>query len=132
MSSGLKSIFVIAVIGVASFFGYRYFFVNESTPSLKIEGASVNGNSKAGQDFLAALINLQHVNLDTAPSVLSDQAFILLKDASFALPDEPRGRPNPFRPIGNDESSFSPSSGQPQSGGVPGNTATTTSPKKAL
>jgi len=96
----------LGVVGVAAFLGYQYLFVSvEEKAALKIESAAADASSRAGQDFLAALINLQHVNLDAAAMVLSDESFVRLKDTSFSLPDEPRGRTNPFRQIGDEQSS---------------------------
>lgn len=89
------------------FFGYKYFFVNASVPDLKIEGSS-SESIQAGKDFLVALINLQHINLDAGSAILNDQTFVRLRDMSVSLPNEPRGRTNPFRPIGDDSGVIPP------------------------
>lgn len=107
--SSIKNIILFVVVLGALFFGYKFFFVKEATPALSVQG--VTEGNKTGKDFLVALINLQNINLDAANTLLSDPSFSRLRDMSVSLPDEPRGRPNPFRPIGSD---------------VPGSSATTT------
>lgn len=104
MSSNIKNIIIAIVAVVAMFFGYKYFFVSAPTPDLKVEGSS-SASTQAGKDFLVALINLQHINLDAGAVILNDPTFVRLRDMSVSLPDEPHGRGNPFRAIGDDSGS---------------------------
>lgn len=98
--SSIKNIVGFVVVLAVLFFGYKYFFVKEAQPALTVQGNAPDGQT--GKEFLVALINLQNINLDAASALLSDTSFSRLRDMSVSLPDEEAGRPNPFRPIGND------------------------------
>jgi hypothetical protein len=53
------------------------------------------------KDFFALLLNVKNIKLDDA--ILSDPAFLSLRDSSIVLvPDGNEGRPNPFAKFGND------------------------------
>ena len=106
MNPKIKNTLIAVIIIVVMFFGYRYFFVGDGpVPALSVTGAVSNPADQAGRDFLDALINLKHINLDSSALIFSDQAFARLKDMSVALPVEPRGRTNPFKAIGDDSGS---------------------------
>jgi hypothetical protein len=51
-----------------------------------------------GQDLLMSLSRLKSTHLDV--SIFSDPAFRSLIDRSETIPPEPKGRRNPFAPIG--------------------------------
>ncbi|MFA5841753.1 MAG: hypothetical protein WC835_02200 [Candidatus Paceibacterota bacterium] len=103
MNGNLKKILIAVVIIVVLFFVYRFFFAGSGpVAALKIETAQSSASAQAGKDFLVALLNLQHINLDAGSAILEDGDFIRLRDMSVSLPDEPQGRPNPFRPLGED------------------------------
>lgn len=57
------------------------------------------GNQK-GREILTLLADLKKITLDE--SVFSDPVFRSLKDISVELIPEPKGRPNPFAPLGKD------------------------------
>ncbi len=113
--SNIRKIVIIVAIFAALFFVYRYFFVSKPTPALEVSGVSASGNAQAGKDFLVALINLEHINLDAGAAVLTDQAFARLEDMSVSLPNEEHGRPNPFNPIGIDTGAIATTTGSQSS-----------------
>ena len=70
-----------------------------------VSGTSIDINSETAplvaKDFLSLLLNVKNIKLDDA--ILSDPAFVNLKDSSIMLvPDGNEGRPNPFAPFGSD------------------------------
>lgn len=62
--------------------------------------AEEGSRNQAGREILALLSDLRSINLDG--SIFSDPAFQALKDTTVKLTEEPKGRPNPFAPIGKD------------------------------
>jgi hypothetical protein len=58
------------------------------------------GTNQAGREILALLADMKSVRLDE--SIFSDPMFQSLQDISVELIAEPKGRPNPFAPIGKD------------------------------
>lgn len=58
------------------------------------------GNNQKGREILALLADLKKISLDE--SIFSDPIFQSLKDFSVELAPEPKGRQNPFAPIGKD------------------------------
>lgn len=55
---------------------------------------------QTGREILNLLADLKKVKLDE--SIFADPIFQLLKDTSVELDLEPKGRPNPFAPLGKD------------------------------
>ncbi len=109
MNPLLKNILVAVAIVAIAFLGYRFFFSGDAKPAgLKFEGAQNETGGQAGRDFLVALADLKNINLDLSSGIFNDRAFSSLKDMSVSLPSEPRGRPNPFRAIGNNIKVSSP------------------------
>jgi hypothetical protein len=99
--SKYKTILIWVGVIVILFFAYSYFFVKKDTtasgPSvLVVNKASVSDEER---NMLQLLADMQSIRLDT--SILQDNAFLNLQDFSVPLQDEPRGRTNPFAPIGN-------------------------------
>lgn len=111
MSDKVKKILIAIVIIFVLFFVYRLFFAGSvSIPALSVQTAAGTDTSiQAGKEFLVALLNLSHINLDAGAVVLKDSNFVRLRDMSVSLPDEPQGRPDPFKPIGDDKNTPSPS-----------------------
>lgn len=62
--------------------------------------ASPDGTNQKGREILALLADLKSVRLDD--SIFSDPVFQSLQDTSVELVLEPKGRPNPFAPLGQD------------------------------
>lgn len=56
--------------------------------------------TQAGGELLTLLADMRTIRLDE--SLFSDPAFQELQDFSVALRSEPKGRPNPFAPLGKD------------------------------
>ena len=69
-------------------------------------GATTSGSAQVtaplvAKDFLSLLLSVKNIKLDDA--ILSDPAFLTLRDSSIVLtPDGNEGRPNPFAQFGND------------------------------
>jgi hypothetical protein len=76
-------------------------------PTIGIEGgmSSTNSNNSLGTDeFLTKLLSIKNIELNG--SIFEEPSFITLKDSSIILiQDGTEGRPNPFAPIGFDNSS---------------------------
>lgn len=100
-------------IGVATAFILIYVFfikgssvetpnlVSSSGPLVQTTGAFMQKNSSITEEFLASLLNVTNIKLNNA--ILSDDAFVSLRDSSIVLiPDGTEGRPNPFAPFGSD------------------------------
>ena len=95
--------------------GYATFFKKDApvmspSPALVSENAP-NGNSlqeQSGREILTLLLNLKSLKLDT--SIFSDAAFQSLTDFGQSIPERPRGRDNPFAPIGMRDIPVNPSS----------------------
>lgn len=114
MWSKIKSLIIfILIVGVLAV-GYSMFIkkpkneanlVSETTasPSLLSDQATTEESAKLGQDFLNLLFSLKSINLDG--SLFGSPTFGSLKDSSIILvPDGTEGRPNPFAPIGAENS----------------------------
>jgi len=111
MSKGIKTILGIVVLVAIA--GGAYFFLssdkqvesglvsgNTALPVASTVGTSPSGVS-VGQEFVALLLNLQAINLDTA--LFQDPAYLSLKEKTVNFQDPGgQGRPNPFAPIGSD------------------------------
>ena len=96
MSSILKTIIILVVLGGIGFFGYTY-FSNSSTDSTTLVSDS-NDTTKMGAQVLTALNQLKQLTLDG--SVFTNRTFRSLKDFSRPIPEEPKSRANPFAPLG--------------------------------
>ena len=111
----IKNIIIFTAIA-ATFVLIYIFFIRPSpeeenlvvSPSTTIL-PDIGGSSTSSQvvaplvakDFLALLLNVKNIKLDDA--ILSDPAFLTLRDSSIVLiPDGNEGRPNPFAKFGND------------------------------
>lgn len=57
-------------------------------------------STQAGGEMLALLASMRTIRLDE--SLFSDPKFQSLQDFSVSLNPEPKGRPNPFAPLGQD------------------------------
>lgn len=73
-----------------------------------IKAESANAiDSQLSQDFLAVLLSIKNINLDD--SLFSNNAFLHLKDTTIVLvQDGTEGRPNPFAPIGSENTVLLP------------------------
>ncbi len=109
MTGAIKNIVISLIIVGALFFGYKYFFVKDPVSPLSVqENLAVAADIKEGKDYLVALINLERINFSVGSAVFNNPMFVRLRDMSVSLPDEPRGRSDPFMPIGEDVSGLTP------------------------
>jgi hypothetical protein len=109
-TSTILNIFIILlVVGIAGA-GYYFFTGQGGSALLSSESANASPETVAGRDFLNLLVSLRSLRLDD--SVFSDTSFTSLKDFSVELKPQPRGRNNPFLPIGlgGDSTPSSPAS----------------------
>lgn len=100
-----KKTIIISGIIIFAVFAYMRTFQNETLaqePLVVPDTASVDGgsNNQKGREILALLADLKSVRLDE--SIFSDPIFQSLLDTSIELNLEPKGRPNPFAPLGKD------------------------------
>jgi hypothetical protein len=104
MSNG-KKIIIAGIIVFFMFVSARIFQKETQAQEepLVIPDASVSAageENQKGREILTLLADLKSVRLDE--SIFSDPVFQSLKDTSVELSAEPKGRPNPFAPIGKD------------------------------
>lgn len=103
MSNKKRSIIIAGIIILGAFASLRT-FQNETQaqePLVVPDTASVDTESnQKGREILALLAELKSVRLDE--SIFSDPIFQSLQDTSVELNQEPKGRPNPFAPLGKD------------------------------
>ena len=91
-----KILIFIIVAGVLGFLGYTFL---GGTPKVENGLVSNKGTSiKVGADLLAALATLDTLKIDT--EFFKDQTFRRLVNFSREIPVQPKGRSNPFAPIG--------------------------------
>lgn len=110
MWNKIKNILIFVVIAGVLIAGYVLFMqkpkqaalVSTTTTPTNTE-TGVEDTAKLGQDFLNLLFSVKSINLDAA--VFDTPTFGSLKDSSIILiPDGSEGRPNPFAPIGAENS----------------------------
>jgi hypothetical protein len=89
-----KIIVLIVVIAVGGFLAYNFFGKSDEPETGLVRNESV----KVGADLLAALATLDTLRLDT--DFFKDQTFRRLVNFSRDIPAQPKGRSNPFAPIG--------------------------------
>lgn len=114
----LKNILIFTSIAVIFAVVFYIFFVKSSPEEGNLVVSSpeetipvpINSTGSLGfsedktaiaKDFLSLLLNVRNIKLSDA--LLSDPAFLNLRDSSIVLvPDGNEGRPNPFAKFGND------------------------------
>jgi len=113
----IKNIIIFTAIAAAFILIYIFFIrpspeeenlvLSPGATMLPDMGGTTTGGSAqvaaplVAKDFLALLLNVKNIKLDDA--ILSDPAFLTLRDSSIVLiPDGNEGRPNPFAQFGND------------------------------
>lgn len=108
-----KNIILIIIAALLIFFGYWFFFISKKDPAKNLNssiGLTVqnpsSSNTQYDKDFVASLVGLNSVSLDTA--LFQSKAYQML-----SYPEIPflvnysmeTGRDNPFLPINFDNSS---------------------------
>ena len=93
--------FPIIVLGIliVLFVIYSRYYKGDGQPKDKIQ-SSINDNSvpQEEQQFLNLLLKIQNISLDT--QIFQDPLFTSLQDDGLAIIDQPKGRRNPFAPLG--------------------------------
>ncbi len=98
-STNTKKIAVAAIfVALIAFALYFFFFRSVETEVTLDEFGNPVQAQVVGQDLLDLLVELQSVSLDA--SIFNSQLFRNLSDFGIELIDEPRGRTDPFEPIG--------------------------------
>ncbi|MBI5004619.1 MAG: hypothetical protein HZC04_00320 [Candidatus Lloydbacteria bacterium] len=103
-SSLLKNSIIIIGIGLLLWVGYATFLKKDSAVApgtALVSEAALNGDSpeaQSGREILAILLNLKSLKLDA--SIFNNSVFQSLTDFGQSIPERPRGRDNPFAPIG--------------------------------
>lgn len=96
--SNIAKIIIVAIVILLAVIGINYMRGSKKpTTNSGILTEDFVAGSGENQDFLRALKNLESVSLDG--EVIRSAAFVSLVDFSVALVEQPKGRPNPFRPI---------------------------------
>ncbi len=100
MTSKLKNIIIILVVGTLLFLGYSIFFKKDPTVDPLVEGvATANEAQILGNQISQALLRIEQIKLDR--SIFDDILYKTLVDRSEPISEEPIGRTNPFAPIGD-------------------------------
>jgi hypothetical protein len=99
----MKNLIIVIVLLLLVAFGIYYYVssgsaVTQSSPLVASGLAGETGTAFSGADFLRTLDNLQSLKLDD--KIFSSAVFSGLVDFSVPLQPEPKGRINPFQPIG--------------------------------
>ena len=98
MKNLLGKIAIPVVIALVLFGAYFYFFSGSAAPDSG--SLVVTGNSGQNDEILQLLLKLKSLPFDT--SVFQTPTFLSLRDFGQTIPSQPKGRPNPFAPIGID------------------------------
>jgi hypothetical protein len=100
MSKRVTNLITLAVIVIAAFFGYKYFFVTpdtSETPGVSV--VATDGSTSNSSEFLNLLLSVKNLTLSKA--IFDNPVFRdRLKDFGRELPDREVGRDNPFAPFG--------------------------------
>ena len=89
-----KILIIVIVVGIVGYFAFSFMNKSEEPDT----GLVRNNNVTIGADLLAALATLDTLRLDT--DFFKDQTFRRLVNFSRDIPVQPKGRSNPFAPIG--------------------------------
>ena len=109
--SKLKIPIIIIVVLVLGFVAYSYFFVGSSDTSTGLKDVSsgdVNNSSDTNPSLMTSEESDTYVKQLTALRVInfnfdifSDEAYKILRVADTDIPLQPKGRHNPFAPVGD-------------------------------
>lgn len=91
-----------ALLGLG-FFGYRLLRGGGAAPkgSLSTLSGAAGSQAIAGRAFLKTLGSIENLQLDT--SIFQEPAYTNLVSFGIELQQQPKGRRNPFAPIGTEE-----------------------------
>ncbi len=118
MSTTLKNIILLIILVVLAFAGYYFFFAkkkaevstagssSQQSSSGSNRAASVSGADGetevdegivANEEYLKQLIAYREINFNRA--MFDDDAYKILQVSNTDIPEEEKGRPNPFAPL---------------------------------
>lgn len=110
MTPLLKKIILIIILIAIGFALYTFFLKPEEDSGELISGRGPIGGSNSaqiqilGNQITQALIQIESLQLDK--SIFQNPIFRNLEDRSRPIPTEPRGRRNPFAPLGDTSVNF--------------------------
>jgi len=94
-----KNIFIGIGFVIVLFIGYS--LIKPDTNSVQkvplVSSQTATQEPAVKREIIALLVDLQSIRIKS--DFFSDQAFRSLYDFSTPIPDEPRGRTNPFAPV---------------------------------
>jgi len=106
----IKNAIIFLSIALVLVLGYVFLFNKDEPKDNLVSSLAVvpNATTNTGgvlpatdQDFLPLLLNVKNIRLDDG--IFSDPAFMSLTDSSIILtPEGNEGRPNPFAPLGSE------------------------------
>ncbi|MEN9649810.1 MAG: hypothetical protein RL094_777 [Candidatus Parcubacteria bacterium] len=114
--SKFKYLILIVILVVIAFLAYTKFMPASSATSSNAlvrtsQTASTGGNTSAsegpGREFVNQLLAIQNIRFNV--DIFSDPAYLSLVDFSRELIPQPAGRPNPFAPLGQNDTEVSAS-----------------------
>jgi hypothetical protein len=107
-----KKLIIGIVLILASFFVYSRFFGPNSDRQLGLiqSGPAISSTEVLGTEIIRAINQINSLTLDK--SVFTDPVFQTLIDRSQPIESEPRGRNNPFAPLGNVQNTSTQQSSQ--------------------
>lgn len=91
-----KIIIIIIVVAALGFFGYTYFGDKPEISNGLV--SNKNDSLKVGSELLSVLATLGTLKIDT--EFFKDATFLRLRKFSRDIPTQPKGRSNPFSPVG--------------------------------
>lgn len=111
----MKKLLIVIIIVIAGGIAYKVFFAGPASnaPTSPLTSSGVAGTSapltgqddEIGKQFLQTLLSLKTISLND--EIFSKPGFKNLKDyTTELLQTDPKGRPNPFAPIGTDVGSI--------------------------
>lgn len=95
-----KKIIISIVVITIAFFIYSAYFKPAQNGALVAVENQTGRQFAAGKEVLTLLIDLKSIELDG--SIFEDKSFKSLEDFSLPIDPEPKGRINPFAPIGTE------------------------------
>ena len=95
-----KNNIIIAIIALILLSAGGFYYISRDKVDENDLLVSESAEQSVDRELLASLLELKSLKFN--PVFLESTTFKNLKDFSREIPDEPKGRPNPFAPIGTD------------------------------
>lgn len=93
-----KNIFISTAVVVVLFIAYSFIKPDGNTATPAVVSEAPIAELSASRDIIALLVDLKAIKIQK--DFFGDPIFRSLQDFSTPVPDEPRGRVNPFAPVG--------------------------------